>query len=198
MLKNPRLLLGIFFITILSMMMVPNVIATSWVEIEPEEVNKKATVIVTGTYDFSSKSIPSDFIFAGVVFNVKSVYRGEVSEQIIAGIDMFDVGWAEEFQSEGGEFLLLLEESVDADFLIPVSGPNGMIEIKNGDVVNQNKKSSAFYESILNKQPKKPSQNSHQLESEKKTKSYIPLYVSAVALIIIVGAMLVYRSTRRK
>lgn len=128
MLARSQVPMRAFIITmLLSMMMVTTVTATSWGGLEPEEVNDKAEVIVLGTYDFSSKPISSQFIFQGVVFNVKSVYRGDVSEQLIAGIDVYDASWAEEFQSEDGEFLLFLEKSDQANFLTPVAGPNGMI-----------------------------------------------------------------------
>ena len=51
--------------------------------------------------DFTSKPKPSKFVFQGLDFNIKNVYKGDVSEQIItAGIDYNDVAWAEEFQNE--------------------------------------------------------------------------------------------------
>ena len=108
----------------LSIMIISNTVsATSWVEVKPQEVVDSAEVIVTGKYDFTSKPKPSEFVFQGLDFNIKNVYKGDVSEQIItAGIDYNDVAWAEEFQNEDGEFLLLLEKSKDADFLIPVGG----------------------------------------------------------------------------
>ena len=106
--------------------------------------------------DFTSKPKPSKFVFRGLDFNIKNVYKGDVSEQIItAGIDYNDVGWIEEFQIEDGEFLLLLEKSKDADFLIPVGGPNGMIQIFNGKVEESNDERRTFFEDFLKSQPKK-------------------------------------------
>ena len=66
-----------------------------------------------------------------------------------AGIDYNDVGWIEEFQIEDGEFLLLLEKSKDADFLIPVGGPNGMIQVYNGKVEEPNDERRTFFEEIF-------------------------------------------------
>ncbi|GGD13932.1 hypothetical protein [Pontibacillus salipaludis] len=124
--------------------------ATSWVEIEPQEVVDRAEVVVSGTYNFSSQPEPSDFIFQGQEFDITHVYKGEVANPITAGIDGFDVGWVEEYQEEGGEFLLFLEASKDADFLIPVAGPNGMVQLKGGKVVGPNQ---AFYEDFLKSHP---------------------------------------------
>ena len=69
--------------------------------------------------------------------------KGEAPKQIIAGIDRFDVGWAEELQSEGGEFLLFLEKSDSAKFLTPVGGPNGMVQVLSGIVKYENEESSS-------------------------------------------------------
>ena len=131
------LLLASFFLSIMITSITAS--ATSWVELKPQEVVDRAEVILTGKYDFTSKPKPSGFVFQGLDFNIKNVYKGEVSEHIItAGIDYNDVGWAEEFQTDEGEFLLLLEKSKDADFLIPVGGPNGMIQVYKGKVEEPN------------------------------------------------------------
>ena len=91
--------------------------------------------------DFTSKPKPSKFVFRGLDFNIKNVYKGDVSEQIItAGIDYNDVGWI---------------KSKDADFLIPVGGPNGMIQIFNGKVEESNDERRTFFEDFLKSQPKK-------------------------------------------
>jgi len=127
--------------------------ATTWVGLEPEEVLERAEVIIIGTYDFTSEPQPRQFIFQGFDFNVKSVYKGDIHDQTItAGLDIFDLGWADEFQSEDGEFLLFLENSEYHDFLIPVGGPNGMIQIKNGKVEGFVEESSLFYEDFLETQ----------------------------------------------
>lgn len=172
------------------------VTATSWIELEPEEVNEKAEVIVTGTYDFSGESELSEFVFWGVTFNVKQVYRGDVAEQIIAGIDMFDEGWVEEFQNEGGEFLLFLEKIEDAHFLTPVGGPNGMIQIKEGKVVYPTGSKNDFYEKILLAESKAPSLEENQT-IEKKEDSAMPLFVGIVVLMAVVGGILLYRRSRK-
>ena len=149
----------LFFLTVFIGMIVvgASVSATSWVELDPQEVSDRAEVIIIGKYDFTSKSISSDFIFQGYEFNVTSVYKGAASNKLLVGIDGYDVGWAEEFQKDGGEFLLFLEKAED-EILLPVGGPNGMIQLFNGKVKHHNDASKRFYEEFLkeqsNEQPK--------------------------------------------
>lgn len=111
-------------------------LATKWVEINPEEVESRAQVIVLGTYNFNSKLKSGKSIFYGSQFHVEKVYKGEAAENITAGIDRNDTGWAEEFQQEGGKFLLFLEKTKEARFLVPVAGPNGMAEVRDGRIVS--------------------------------------------------------------
>ena len=123
--------------------------ATSWVELEAEEVNDRAQVIVRGTYNFSKKAMFNYSNFQRVDFQVNRVYRGEAAEIISAGIDEYDLGWAEEFQDEGGEFLLFLEVGKQVNFLIPIGGPNGMVHIKGGEVMDVTEEKRVVYEEIL-------------------------------------------------
>lgn len=131
-------------------------LATSWVELDPNEVNKRAEIIVYGQYDFSSKPQGREMVFTSYEFNIKKVYKGDVPNKIRAGIDEYDTGWADGFQKEGGEFLLFLEKSKGASFLTPVGGPNGMIQISNGIVEHHNNNSKVFYEDFLKTQTEKP------------------------------------------
>ncbi len=121
--------------------------ATSWVELDPQQVINRAEVIVIGEYDVSPQtSIKSNNpIFLGLKFNVTKVLRGTAPNQITAGIDRYDVGWVEEFQNSGGQFLLFLEKREEDDFLVPVGGPNGMIQVKDGVIIQQSD-SSVFGE----------------------------------------------------
>ncbi|WP_236564586.1 hypothetical protein [Cytobacillus firmus] len=84
------------------------ILATKWVELNPEKVESLSQVIVLGSYNFKSKPKSSKSNFFGSQFHVEKVYKGEASENITAGIDIFDDGWAEEFQQEGGKFLLII------------------------------------------------------------------------------------------
>lgn len=185
----------------LSIMIIGNIVsATSWVELKPQDVVDRAEVIITGKYDFTSKPKPSGFVFQGLDFNIKSVYKGDVSEQIItAGIDYNDVGWAEHFQNEEGEFLLFLEKSKDADFLIPVGGPNGMIQVYNGKVVAANDERRTFFEDFLKSQPQKTIETKVENDNDRQNnKSYQFLYVSASVLVGMAVLFLLYRYKRKK
>lgn len=196
--KNLKRLMYIFMMVLFfSMALNTNVFATSWVEMEPEEVDDKAEVVVLGTYKFSGEIIPSDAIFSDVIFDVTSVYRGEADEQIIAGIDIYDVRWVDEFQNEGGEFLLFLEKGEQNDFLTPVGGPNGMIQIKGGEVFNQTGIKSSFYERILQGESKESSRGNNELLEKEEAPSY--LLVSSIGVLIGgIGGFLIYRRLRKK
>ncbi|WHZ02359.1 hypothetical protein QNH48_26010 [Neobacillus sp. YX16] len=129
--------------------------ATSWVVLEPQEVVSRAEVVVLGKYDFSSNPIPGgQSIFNGLSFEVTKVYKGEdIPTTITAGIDGFDHGWVDEFQQQGGEMLIFLERK-DPSFLTPVGGPNGMIQINNGQVVHPEESIRKFYDDYLKEEPK--------------------------------------------
>ncbi|MBM7602738.1 hypothetical protein JOC75_000708 [Metabacillus crassostreae] len=191
------LLFTSFFLSI--MIINITVSATSWVGLKPQDVVERAEVIVTGKYDFSTKPKPSDFVFQGLDFNVINVYKGDISKQFMAGIDYNDVGWAEEFQSKGGEFLLFLEKSEDADFLIPVGSPNGMVQVTNDKVEHPDEERKTFFEDFLKAQPEKTSVS--KLDAHKQgqnDESYILLYVATGVLVGIGVVFLLYLYIRKK
>ncbi|MFO1445131.1 hypothetical protein KDN24_18405 [Bacillus sp. Bva_UNVM-123] len=145
------ILLSIFFSIILASHILP-VSATKWIELEPQEIVDSAEVIVMGQYDFSSKPISSNFIFQGFPFHITKVYRGEVFTPLIVGIDEYDVGWVKRFQNADGEFILFLEKNDEATFLVPVGGPNGMIQFSNGEIQESKDENKTFFEDFLKKQ----------------------------------------------
>lgn len=174
--------------------------ATSWVELEPQEVLDRAEVIVTGKYDFSSKPKPSKFIFQGYQFNVNKVHKGDnIPDQLTVGIDGFDIGWTEEFQDDGGEFLLFLEKTENADFLVPVAGPNGMIQLSNGKVQNRKDEHEIFYENVLKEKPEEPFvENKTAVHHEQNSKTYLFQYVIVGVLVAVFLFILFYRRIRKK
>ncbi|WP_438313633.1 hypothetical protein [Sporosarcina sp. FA9] len=173
--------------------------ATSWAEMDPQEVKDRAKVIVSGTYDFSSKSKPSEFIFKGLKFNVNKVYLGDVPVELVVGIDMFDVGWAEEFQGEGGEFLLFLEENEKTSFLIPVGGPNGMVQISGGKVEHPRKVNKKFYEEILKMEVKTLNSGSGKTSTPDQGSNSTPLFlISGGALVGLLALVFLVRFLRKK
>ncbi|WP_199621346.1 hypothetical protein [Paenibacillus alkalitolerans] len=133
-----------------SLSLLGSVNATSWVDLKPEEVIERSTVIVQGKYDFSHKRKGSNFIWVGYDFKVERVYRGGVPSTIIAGIDGFDVGWVDEIQQADGSFVLFLEQSDKMDYLTPVGGPNGMIHIQNNEVQHHDEYEKSVFTNFLN------------------------------------------------
>ena|SRR5690625_611848 len=185
------LLFASFYITLL--MISNTVLATSWVRIEPEEVLDRAEVIIIGKYDFTSEPKPGESVFQGLDFNVKNVYKGEIHAQTItAGLDYNDAGWAEDFQNEGGEFLLFLENSEYADFLVPVGGTNGMVEIQNGKVEAFDNEGKLFYEDFLR------SQTARTIEENADSKTDMSSLILAVSAIVLVGTATIYLLYRYK
>ncbi len=189
-----RIILGIvLFLTGFSIVST-QVEATSWVALEPQEVVTKAQVVVLGKYDFSSTPIPGEqSMFEGLKFEVIKVYHGEnIPSTITAGINGFDNGWVDEFQQQGGEMLLFLEKG-DPSFLTPVGGPNGMIQMKNGQVEHPLEKIRTFYQDYLKEEPKETAQeeiistNQIPMEEERAFPLQIVLLVIFAVSIILFG-----------
>lgn len=169
--------------------------ATSWAVMEPQEVVERADVIVLGTYDFSSKPQSGEFQFDGYQFHVEEVYKGVQTKQIIVGINLFDVGWATELQNKGGKFLLFLEKSEGWDFLVPVGGPNGMVQVVDGKVQEPRDERRIFFGEFLTEVVEQPiAEKSETLRSEMN----IPVIISAGAIIGIAVSIIVYRYKRKK
>jgi hypothetical protein len=175
--------------------------ATSWVMLEPEEVIDRSEVILIGKYNFSSDVTRSDFIFQGYEFEVKQVLKGDPVEQLVIGIDFNDTGWAEEFQDEGGEFLLFLETNENTDFLIPVVGPNGMIQLSNGEVVHPIVEKKKFFENFLKSQTVAEREEPIDQEegaaiSDRDENKH--LYITGIVVISFVIGIVIYRRYIRK
>ncbi len=128
--------------------------ATKWLELNPEMVESRSQVIVLGTYNFKSKQKSSKGNFYGRQFQVEKVYKGKATETITAGIDVYDKGWAEEYQQDGGKFLLFWEKTKEARFLVPVAGPNGMVQVQDGRILSGHE---GFYGKILSGEARTPS-----------------------------------------
>ena len=168
--------------------------ATSWIELEAEEVNDRAQVIVRGTYNFSKKAMFNHSDFHRVDFQVNRVYRGEAAEIMSVGIDENDLGWAEEFQAEGGEFLLFLEKGKRVNFLLPVGGPNGMIHIKDGEVMDVTEENQAVYEEILQGASQAP-QSETFITIVKRT-SFMTIFF--VGILLLLGGVLIQRLLKKR
>lgn len=172
----------------LSLFTFTQVLATSWVELSVEEVAERANVIVYGTYDFSDElTNGTEMVFHGRAFKVKDVYKGESASQITVGIDPFDIGWVDEFQNDGGEFLLFLEEG--EEFLLPVGGPNGMIQVQDGQVFENDEEKRLFYQDVLESSSQEPNVLASSTEESNLKNPTINMLLY-IGIIFIVGTIL--------
>ncbi|WP_164670115.1 hypothetical protein [Virgibacillus doumboii] len=128
--------------------------ASSYETLEPQEVVKRADIIVIGKYNFNDNPEESDFIYSGYEFDVERVLKGEATTEITAGIDMYDVSMTKDFQEKGGKFLLLLEHTEFASYPTPVVAQNGMVKLINGKVDEEGKKRTFYEDFIDGKSPK--------------------------------------------
>lgn len=181
--------IGLLMVTVfLSLFTFTQVLATSWVELSAEEVAERADVIVYGTYDFSDElTNATEMVFHGTEFKVKDVYKGESASQITVGIDPYDIGWVEEFQSDGGEFLLFLEEG--EGFLLPVGGPNGMIQVQDGQVIESDEEKRVFYQDVLESSSQEPNVLASSTEESNLKNPTINMLLY-IGIIFIVGTIL--------
>jgi hypothetical protein len=115
------------------------VVATNWVRLQPDEVISYAEVIVQGTYDFTyaQPSTPNNRMWVPFKFNVEKYFKGSGTMVIEAAIEQLDVGWVKQFQEQKGSFVLFLrKDEKTSNLLIPVGGPNGMIQVQDGSFQN--------------------------------------------------------------
>jgi hypothetical protein len=145
-----KIVVILLFIFVVQLRKDSQVDATSWAVVSPEEVVNRSVVVVLGKYDFDSQKIAvENSLYTGVKFKVNKVYKGEdVGSEIVAGLDGFDFRWVDEFQMEGGEFILFLENR-QSSFLTPVSGPNGMVQFNNERIIHPVEKRKQFFENYL-------------------------------------------------
>ena len=129
--------------------------ATSWIKLEPAEVDKRAAIVAYGSYDFSEnvkKFENYHGYFAPILFQAEKYYRGSGESVLLTEIDPFDIGWIQEAQQDGTSFLLFLEpDKEDETLLIPIAGPNGIIEIADGKPQTGDADEDAYYRSFLEK-----------------------------------------------
>lgn len=186
---NKAFCINILLIAVLFLYSATGINATSWIKLEPEEVDKRAEIIVYGKYDFTKdagKKQQHNSIFSPVIFKVDRYYRGSGNEQVSTGIDMFDVGWVQQAQEDGASFLLFLErDKHNGDSLIPVAGPNGMIQVMNSEAKTGNEKEENYFNSILQKPTVNPAS---------KTQKVVLIIASAVLLLI--GGFILLRKIR--
>lgn len=129
--------------------------ATSWIKLEPAEVNKRAAIVAYGNYVFSENAERFENYhgyFTPTLFQAEKYYRGSGESVILTEIDPFDIENIKEAQRNGNSFLLFLEpDKEDETLLIPIAGPNGIIEIADGEPQTGDADEEAYYRSYLEK-----------------------------------------------
>lgn len=129
-----------------------NVFATSWAKVGPNELINRSELIVEGEYNFGQSLFKKQKgMWVPSKFEVNNYYKGSGKSEIKAAIEQYDVGWAKEFQNSGGTFILFLYKDT-LDFWIPVGGPNGMVQVKNGKFENLSQEEANFLTEYLSKQ----------------------------------------------
>ena len=142
----------VLLITLISLLIPTTSFASSWIKLNPTDVVNRAEVIVLGTYDFakSDGKMTGNGLWTAYKFNVEKYIRSSGNDTIDIGINPADIQWAKEFQEKNGKFLLLLEkDSQNISLLVPVSGPNGMIQSLDGKIQNQSSADAVIYSDLL-------------------------------------------------
>jgi hypothetical protein len=156
--------------------------ATQWLTLEPEEVMDRANIIVIGRYDFSKDPMRTvRRVFKPYEFKVSQVLKGNPPSTLIAGIATHDISEEEEFQNQGGEFLLFIEKESYSKYALPVGGPNGTIQLMDGELYH-----TAFNHRVL-------------FEKVKGDIYTTPIAGPLISLLIILTAsVIVYRFSKRR
>lgn len=185
-----RIAAGFLVILSLGLLSFGQASATSWVDIPPDEIVERADIVLAGRYDFQSEGVASPFIFVGHAFIVEKVYKGDASDRLLVGIDAYDVNWAHAFQSEGGTFLLFLEETDEMPYPTPIGGPNGMIQLTNNRVEIHDETKEAYFQAYLEEKigvPATPGESDSSEESKREREGLILLFVLSGSTVLLFG-----------
>lgn len=153
--KNLLATLGIFLFIIVSFFIPKNTNATNWIKLSAGEVIGGAEVVVQGEYDLSGfdRKMADSRMWIPYKFRVDRYYRSSGSNTIDTAIQPFDMGWVKEFQEKNGVFILFLKrDAQNGDMLIPIGGPNGMVQLSNGTIQNQNPSDITTFNEFLRSQ----------------------------------------------
>jgi len=147
--------LAILLFSIVSLFNPINGYATSWIKLSANEVIDGAEVVVQGGYDLSGidRKMADSRMWIPFKFRVDRYYRGSGSDTIETAIQPFDMGWVKEFQENNGVFILFLKrDNQNGGLLIPVGGPNGMVQLLNGTIHNQSSDDMTTFNGFLESQ----------------------------------------------
>lgn len=166
--------------------------ATSWVSLKPEEVEKKAQLVVSGKYEIGGNPKSNGTMWIPFTFRVDKYYKGSGPDTIQAAIETFDVNWSKDFQEQGGTFLLFLEKlSTKNDLWTPVAGPNGMVMVLNGKIQPMNTEDAPYYEKYLAE--KQGSDPTGTAKAKRSGYGVSAAGLALVVLLVLVAAVLLAR-----
>lgn len=150
--KKWLMTLATFIFIVISLITPKNSYATDWIKLSAEDVIGASEVIVQGKYDLSGfeGKMADSRIWIPFTFRVDQYYKGSGSNTIDTAIQPFDMGWVKEHQEKNGLFVLFLErDNSNGGLLIPVGGPNGMVQMLNGTIQNQSSEDMSAYNKFL-------------------------------------------------
>jgi hypothetical protein len=150
--KTKLWLKTLILLTLIGLLFPTNSFATSWKYLKPSDVVNRAEVIIMGTYDFtkSDGKMTSNGLWTPYKFNVEKYIRNSGNDSVNIGINYADISWAKELQDKGGIFLLFLQvDSQNDNLLVPVGGPNGMVQLIDGKIQNQSSADAVIYSDLL-------------------------------------------------
>lgn len=153
--KKSLMTLASFIFIAISLITPKNGYATSWIKLLAEDVIGTSEVIIQGKYDLSGfeGKMADSRMWIPFTFKVDQYYKGSGSNTIDTAIQPFDMGWVKEHQEKNGLFVLFLKrDNSNGGLLIPVGGPNGMLQMLNGTILNQSSEDMLTYNEFLGRQ----------------------------------------------
>ncbi|TVX93771.1 hypothetical protein [Paenibacillus agilis] len=93
----------VFVTILLSFFFTSTVYGTTWEDLKPEEVIKRATIVVEGKFDFSTHYTDgASGLTIGYDFKVDKLYKGHEFDLIMVAADENDKEWIEKHQNNNG------------------------------------------------------------------------------------------------
>lgn len=183
---------------IISMLMPATVHAIDWTKLEPQEVIEQADLIVQGRYRFDQE-VEHQNTWHFYPFESAQVISGTPPSNWLAGIEASDRGRARKHQEQGGQFILFLESESGGRY-IPVAGPNGMVDILNGKIINMDQSDMQVYTEYIHSLDKtissqEPYRISYKSEDRKISTAGVMVAMTIIvfAAFAVVALMLILR-----
>jgi hypothetical protein len=186
---------GILLFIGVSLLTPRNGYATSWKKIPAKEVIGSSEVIVQGKYDqsdFDQKRVVGE-MWVPFKFTVERYYKGTGATTIDTAIEQNDSGWVKEFQEHNGSFILFLKrDSQNEGLLIPVGGPNGIVELLAGKIQNRTPEDMVTYNEFIESQAPVPVPQSTPQDHNKLSNKINWYWIVLVVVLAFGGVLLLF------